>query len=194
MKTPKLFFLLLLFLQFSCKSQTTKINGLSFVASRDKIDTTHINSVLKAQSNYVALMPFGFIKELASPKITHNTNRQWFGETKNGLIQYAKEFQKKGVKLMVKPQIWVWKGEFTGNIEMDSEEKWVVLEESYSEFILTYAKAAQEIKADILCIGTELEKFVTNRPKYWQELILEIRKVYKGKLTYAANWDEFKRV
>jgi hypothetical protein len=33
-----------------------------------------------------------------------------------------------------------------------------------------------------------------NRPKYWQELILEIRKVYKGKLTYAANWDEFKRV
>jgi hypothetical protein len=194
MKTPKLFFLLLLFLQFSCKSQTTKINGLSFVASRDKIDSTHINSVLKAQSNYVALMPFGFIKELSSPKITHNTNRQWFGETKNGLVQYAKQFQKNGVKVMVKPQIWVWKGEFTGNIEMDSEKKWIILEESYSEFILTYAKAAQEIKADILCIGTELEKFVMNRPKYWQELILEIRKVYKGKLTYAANWDEFKRV
>jgi hypothetical protein len=194
MKTLKLFFLLLLFLQFSCKSQTTKINGLSFVASRDKIDSTHINSVLKAQSNYVALMPFGFIKELSSPKITHNTNRQWFGETKNGLVQYAKQFQKNGVKVMVKPQIWVWKGEFTGNIEMDSEKKWIILEESYSEFILTYAKAAQEIKADILCIGTELEKFVMNRPKYWQELILEIRKVYKGKLTYAANWDEFKRV
>jgi hypothetical protein len=182
MKTPKLFFLLLLFLQFSCKSQTTKINGLSFVASRDKIDSTHINSVLKAQSNYVALMPFGFIKELSSPKITHNTNRQWFGETKNGLVQYAKQFQKNGVKVMVKPQIWVWKGEFTGNIEMDSEKKWIILEESYSEFILTYAKAAQEIKADILCIGTELEKFVMNR------------KIYKGKLTYAANWDEFKRV
>ena len=194
MKTPKLFFLLLLFLQFSCKSQTTKINGLSFVASRDKIDTTHINSVLKAQSNYVALMPFGFIKELSSPKITHNTNRQWFGETKKGLLQYAKEFQNSAIKVMVKPQIWVWKGEFTGNIEMDSEEKWIILEDSYSEFILTYAKAAQEIKADILCIGTELEKFVMNRPKYWQELILEIRKVYKGKLTYAANWDEFKRV
>jgi len=194
MKAPKLFFLLLLFLQFSCISQTIKINGLSFVASRDKIDSTHINSVLKAQSNYVALMPFGFIKELSSPKIIHNTNRQWFGETKNGLVQYAKEFQKNGVKVMVKPQIWVWKGEFTGNIEMDSEKKWIILEESYSEFILTYAKAAQEIKANILCIGTELEKFVMNRPKYWQELILEIRKVYKGKLTYAANWDEFKRV
>ena len=95
---------------------------------------------------------------------------------------------------MVKPQIWVWRGEFTGNIEMDSEENWIILEASYSEFILTYAKAAQEIKADILCIGTELEKFVMQRPKYWQKLIVEIRKIYKGKLTYAANWDEFKRV
>ena len=139
-------------------------------------------------------MPFGFIKELSSPKITHNTNRQWFGETKNGLLQYANEFQKNNVKVMVKPQIWVWRGEFTGNIEMDSEEQWIVLEASYSEFILTYAKAAQEIKADILCIGTELEKFVMQRPKYWQKLIVEIRKIYRGKLTYAANWDEFKRV
>ena len=29
---------------------------------------------------------------------------------------------------------------------------------------------------------------------YWQKIIKEIRKIYKGKLTYAANWDEFKRV
>ena len=194
MKTSKRYFLLFLFLQLSCNSQIKKINGLSFVASRDKIDTTHTNSVLKVQSNYVALMPFGFIKELSAPKITHNTNRQWFGETKRGLLQYAKEFQTKGVKVMVKPQIWVWKGEFTGNIEMDSEEKWTILEQSYSKFIFTYAKASQEINADILCIGTELEKFVKNRPKYWQKLIREIRKIYKGKLTYAANWDEFKRV
>lgn len=194
MKTSKRYFLLFLFLQLSCNSQIKKINGLSFVASRDKIDTTHTNSVLKVQSNYVALMPFGFIKELSAPKITHNTNRQWFGETKRGLLQYAKEFQTKGVKVMVKPQIWVWKGEFTGNIEMDSEDKWTILEQSYSEFIFTYARAAQEINADILCIGTELEKFVKNRPKYWQKLIREIRKIYKGKLTYAANWDEFKRV
>ena len=56
------------------------------------------------------------------------------------------------------------------------------------------AKAAEEINADILCIGTELEKFVANRPDYWLELIKNIKKVYKGKLTYAANWDEYKRI
>ena len=194
MKIYKLLFLSLIFLQFSCKSQTKKINGLSFVASRDTIDAAHISPVIKAQSNYVALMPFGFIKKLESPEIIHNTDRQWFGETENGLLQYAKEFQKNNIKIMVKPHIWVWKGEFTGLIKMDTEENWKILEDSYTSFIVTYAKAAEDLNADILCIGTELENFVIKRPEYWRKLIKEIRQIYSGKLTYAANWDEFKRV
>jgi hypothetical protein len=170
------------------------MNGVSFVASRDTISSKHIKPVLRVQSNYVALMPYGFIKELSAPNITHNTDRQWFGETKNGLLQYAKRFQKEKVRIMVKPHIWVWRGEFTGKIKMDSEENWRILEESYTQFILTYAKAAENLNADILCIGTELEQFVAHRPMYWQKIIKEIREIYKGKLTYAANWDEFKRV
>ncbi len=194
MKTKNLLLLAVLFLQISCNSQTKKYNGVSFVASADKINNTHLEPVIKVQSNTVALMPFGFIRKLESPKINHNTKRQWFGETNSGLLQYANEFKKHHIKVMVKPQIWVWNGEFTGYIEMKSEVDWKTLEDSYSSFILTYAKTAQDIKADILCIGTELEKFVMNRPLYWKNLIKEIRKIYKGKLTYAANWDEFKRV
>ena len=194
MKIPKSLFLLLIFLQISCKSQSKKINGVSFVASRDSIKAKHINPVLKVNSNYVALMPYGFIRDLSSPKIIHNTDRQWFGETESGLLQYAERFQKEGIKIMVKPHIWVHRGDFTGDIKMTTEENWTVLEDSYASFILTYAKAAEVLNADILCIGTELEQFVINRPNFWLKVIAKIRKVYKGKLTYAANWDEFKRV
>lgn len=190
----RLYILLFILVFQSCKSQTKKINGLSFVASPDKINHTHISPVKKVSANYVALMPFGFLKELSSSKIIHNTNRQWFGETQEGLEQYAKEFQKNNIKIMIKPQIWVWNGHYTGKIEMTSEEKWFELEKSYSEFILTYVKSAETLKADIFCIGTELERFVENRPKFWQELIQKIRRIYSGKLTYASNWDEFKRV
>ncbi len=171
MKTITLFFLLIITLIFLCKSQTKKINGVSFVASRDAISEQHINPVLKSQSNFVALMPYGFIKDLSAPEIKHNTDRQWFGETKNGLLQYAKIFQKEKIRIMVKPHIWVWKGEFTGNIKMSSEENWKILEKSYRQYILSYAKAAEDLNAALFCIGTELEQFVINRPKYWQKLI-----------------------
>ncbi|MHB0754759.1 glycoside hydrolase family 113 [Polaribacter sp. M15] len=194
MKIKYLLVLGLYLIQVSANSQVKKYNGVSFVASGIKINETHTNPVIKAQSNTVALMPFGFIKNLSSPQIIHNTKKQWFGETKAGLKQYASEFKKHHIKIMVKPQIWVWKGYFTGDIIMDSEENWKILEDSYTSFIITYAKAAQDINAEILCIGTELEKFVMHRPKYWNNLIAKIRKVYQGKLTYAANWDEFKRV
>lgn len=193
MKQHKYLYLLLLICG-SCQTQTTKINGVSFVASRDSINSSHIKPVQNIRSNYVALMPFGFIKDVSSPKITHNTDRQWFGETENGLLQYAEWFQKENIGILVKPQIWVWKGAFTGKIKMNSDENWVALEDSYRAFILTYAAAAEKVNAELLCIGTELEEFVKNRPQYWRQLIQEIREVYKGELTYAANWDEFSRV
>jgi hypothetical protein len=76
---------------------------------------------------------------------------------------------------------------------MNTEADWKLLEESYSLFILEYAQLAEEVNAEVFCIGTELEEFVKNRSEYWSLLIKEIRAIYSGKLTYAANWDEFWR-
>jgi len=179
---------------YQCNSQSEKINGLSFVSSKDSINKKHIQPVKKASANYVALMPFGFIKNIESPKVAFNGRKQWYGETGKGLKQYANEFKKENIKFMIKPQIWIWGGTYTGTIEMNSEEDWKVLEDSYKAFIITYAKIAEELDADVFCIGTELEKFVINRPEYWKGLIQGVKKVYGGKITYAANWDEFKRV
>ncbi|WP_452229718.1 glycoside hydrolase family 113 [Lacinutrix sp. MEBiC02404] len=192
MKYIKLLFIAVICTLQSCSSQT-KINGVSFVASRTAVTEEHVNPVKDINANFAAVMPFGFIRELKNPEVVYNTERQWYGESSVGVQQYAKSLEAKGIKIMIKPQIWVSRGQFTGYIEMETEADWQILETSYANFILEYAKLAQEINADIFCIGTELEQFVTNRPAYWSALIVEIRKVYKGKLTYAANWDEFKR-
>ena len=182
-------------MMLSCLATTQrpeKINGVSFVASRDAINEQHISPVIKLNANYASVMPFGFVRDLAHPEIGFNSERQWFGETVKGVDQYVDELHKKGIKVMLKPQIWV-RGEFTGFIKMAHDEDWKLFENSYSEFILTYAKAAEESKVDIFCIGTELESFIDERPEYWTALIKEIKKVYKGKLTYAANWNEYDR-
>jgi hypothetical protein len=186
--------LTLLFISCAAASyKPEKINGVSFVASRIPIDSTHVIPVTQVNSNFAAIMPFGFIRRLDNPEILHNTDRQWFGETRLGAKQYALELRKAHIKIMIKPQIWVWRGEFTGEIMMASEADWKTLEASYSDFILEYADLAEDIDADIFCIGTELELFVKFRPAYWTGLIKKIRTIYSGKLTYAANWNEYQR-
>ena len=186
--------LILCILQFSCASQKfEKINGVSFVASREKVGQHNVEEILNIHANPAAVMPFGFIREINSPEIIFDTERQWFGETKSGAKQYIEMLHKNGVEVMLKPQIWIWRGEFTGTLKMQSEEDWVALENSYEKFLMSYALLAQETNTALLCIGTELEQFVKNRPVFWKNLIVKIRSVYKGKLTYAANWDEYPR-
>ena len=191
----KLSLLFLFAIPFSCFGQVNKkINGVSFVASREKVVQEQVEAIVQVNANSAAVMPFGFIREVNNPQITFNTERQWFGETKSGAKQYIEMLHENGLSVMMKPQIWISKGVFTGVLKMDSEDHWKQLEESYCEFIMTFAQLAEDSKVDVFCIGTELEQFVNNRPAYWNGLISEIRQVYKGKLTYAANWDEFDRV
>ena len=189
-----IFALCLFFLLNTCAMTSInkeKINGVSFVASRDSLIQKNVDPVIKLNANYAAIMPFGFIRDLQHPEVIFNSERQWFGETKVGVKQYIETLKEDHIKIMMKPQIWVWKGEFTGLIKMNTEEEWQQLENTYSSFILEYAQVAQDTQVEILCIGTELETFVANRPIFWNQLIQKIRAIYNGKLTYAANWNEF---
>jgi hypothetical protein len=185
---------IIVFTSCCTQTETTKIQGVSFVASPDSVAQKHINPILGLGSNFAAVMPFGFVQSLEHPQIIFNSERQWFGETLQGTGQYINELHKNGIEVMLKPQIWIWRGEFTGYLNMKSEEEWLELESSYREFILTYAEVAEKECVEIYCIGTELEQFIMRRPQFWDRLIVDIRKIYQGKLTYAANWDEYKRV
>jgi hypothetical protein len=53
---------------------------------------------------------------------------------------------------------------------------------------------ADSSKIEVYCIATEFENFVEKRPEFWHKIIIEIRSVYKGKLTYAENWDSYEKV
>ncbi len=185
---------LFLFINLVSFSQSPKINGIGFVSSDKAINQSNVKPLVNVNANYVALNPFAFIKDLNSPNVLYNSKKQWYGESIEGIKQYAKEFEKVNLKIMLKPQIWVWDGKFTGFIKMTSEADWLTFEQSYSEYILSYAQIATDINAAVFCIGVELEQFTKNRPKFWVQLIKEIKEIYKGKLTYAANWDEYKRI
>ena len=178
----------------SQKGDLPKINGVSFVASKDTIRQKHIEPVLKVNANWASIMPFAFMKSLDTTKIYYNNDNQWYGEREDGVVQSIKMMHKNKIKVMLKPQIWIGNGDFTGNIIFKSNEDWQNFEQQYAEMILFYAKVAQDSKAEMFCLGTELNSFVNNRPAFWSDLITEVKKVYQGKLTYAENWDKIDNV
>ena len=78
---------------------------------------------------------------------------------------------------------------------MTTEDDWEEWFCNYTEFILHYARLAEECDIEILCIGTELFHPATRYPRHWREIIAQIRSVYSGQLTYAANFhEEYERI
>ena len=68
MQIGRYLILLLIILQLSCVGQSTsKINGVSFVASRIPVDSTHVNPVININANYAAVMPYGFFRDINNP-------------------------------------------------------------------------------------------------------------------------------
>ncbi|MFH1239037.1 MAG: discoidin domain-containing protein, partial [bacterium] len=99
-------------------------------------------------------------------------------------INYAHSL---GMKVMLKPHVDVHSGD--GRQYIIPSVDWFA---SYTEFILHYAEIAEEYNVELFCVGTELTQTTTPRwDKTWRTIIFEIRKAYKGQITYAANWDEY---
>ncbi|GAL76438.1 hypothetical protein JCM19275_1180 [Nonlabens ulvanivorans] len=96
--------------------------------------------------------------------------------------------------VLLKPQIWIGRGSYTGEINLKTEDDWKVLEDSYTDYIMKFVNIAASENVAMFCIGTELDSFVELRPPILDQLIHKIRSIYKGKLTYAGNWDSYKNV
>ena len=168
----------------------TKINGVSYAASKVLIDSVDLTSIKNTAAGWIALMPYAFIKE-GETELSYNASWQWKGESLEGIKQEISMCHQQGLKVMLKPHVWITHGEYTGDFKLTSEEDWIKFENSYTKYILDFAAIAETQKVEVFCIGTEWRLFVKERPTYWNKLIVDIRKLYTGKLTYASNWDEY---
>lgn len=190
LRIARLFCVILVFASCQAQVPIDKYNGISLVASRDTLLNSHITPLKNLNANAVAVMPFAFIRDKNNPQFFFNNERQWYGERVSGVRQSIQLLHQQNLKVMLKPQIWINRGEFTGDLVLEKEEQWQAFEAAYREYILLYADIAEQEKVELFCIGTELYGFVNARPEFWKKLISELRERYSGKLTYAENWDK----
>lgn len=188
-----------IFFQISCHSQKMtncdapafeKIKGLTLVAQPDSFKYDPMPKMQSINAEWIAVIPYG-ITRIGQPSVRYN-NGQWWGETPIGIKTAIELAKASKLKVMVKPQIWIPRG-WVGQLDFEKDSDWEKWEKDYEAYILLLAKIAAETSAEMFCIGTEFEIHVVKRPQFWRQLIQKIRPIYKGKLTYAANWDKFEK-
>lgn len=176
------------------KSKYEFQKGMCFITmSKDRYGTPESDASLKEMSKigvkWVAIVTTWYQDKCSTTSIFPSKD----SPTDESVIHAIKTIHSLGMKVMIKPHLDLLdlsEGSWRGEITCINEADWKTWFESYRDFILHYAKMAEENKAEMLCIGTELTSVATIRGEAWKEIVINpVRNVYKGPLTYAANWN-----
>lgn len=139
-------------------------------------------------TNAVAIVPYSFMRNANQPTpllIDHRAG----GENDESVLFAHFEAKAMGMHTMLKPQIWLRRS-WPGDINMASASDWNVFFDYYYRWMRHYALLAAINDFDSLCLGVEFAKATLAKEKEWRQLIHQIRGIYAGPLTYAANWGE----
>jgi hypothetical protein len=137
----------------------------------DSIQAANMNMVVVNATNYM----------------TTKTDNTLLGQTQpdSDIINLCNLVKSRGLKIGFKPLVQVSDGTPRSAISPSNIATWFV---NFKTWILHQAELAQSVGAEIFCIATEMSSISldTNRA-YWEDLIISVRGVFTGKLTYAAN-------
>jgi hypothetical protein len=98
-----------------------------------------------------------------------------------------------GLRVMLKPHLDLsedfshWRGEIGKSFD---QSQWQVWFESYTAYITHFAKIAQDQNVDAFVVGTEMVTPSTHDQE-WRNIVLAVRALYAGPLTYAGFENEF---
>ncbi len=133
----------------------------------------------------VALVPYGMMRTTDDTAIRYGGARTW--ESDESLVHAIRFAHRAGLRVILKPQVWVARGGFIGDVAPRGAA-WTTWWASYRDFLAHFRDIAAREKVDALCIGTELGGTTLAHPGDWRALIRETRRAYPGELTYSANW------
>jgi hypothetical protein len=132
--------------------------------------------------NWVSLMPFGFHR--GDTGLSFGGEHVW--ETDASLLAATEQAHAHGIKVLLKPHVW---GRTEQRMETWTDADWRAWFDDYERFAEHYATIARDAQADAFCIGNE-QKIASHHEREWRRIIERVRTIYKGPLTYGANFDE----
>ena len=149
-----------------------------------------LREVRRMGGTWISLTPFGRVATLQSTGIAHSFE-QPLVENRRALVRAIDQAHALGLKVLLVPHLWVESGEWRGELEPGSDEAWATWSQSYAGFLRVWAEVARDARADMLAVGVELRSWLTTaRAPSFLPILAEVKQIYPGPLTYAANWDD----
>jgi hypothetical protein len=142
--------------------------------------------------DWIAVTPFGFMESPTATEIRLGGARSVESDAR--LAREVQSAHRLGMKVTLKPHIWVRNGEWPGALAWKDDEAWRRWFASYRSFVLRYAALAERDHYDLFVLGTELKSATACDHACWRALIRDVRQIFHGPVTYAANWDEADKV
>lgn len=172
------------------------IKGISFTSFGDVRGTYCDNDAKDSLSNaketlgltHVTLCFLAYQETAQSEYIDYNGPTVPEDKELLEMIAYAQSLD---LKVILKPMLDCLDGTWRAHInffdiDVPCEPKWPVWFKNYGEYIVKYAKLAEESGCEMLVIGTEMVQ-TERRTSDWIYLINQVRKVYKGLITYNTD-------
>ena len=141
-------------------------------------------------ATWVAITPFGRVGDLAGRGVDPSFE-QPFAKNKEDIRRGIAMAHARGLSVMLVPHLWVESGEWRAKIDPPTDAAWNAWTKSYGAFVKGWAEVAQSSHVELFSAGVELRSWVTTpRAPSFAALVRELRAIYKGPITYSANWDD----
>jgi hypothetical protein len=175
----------------SAGASAFRVQSVTLDARRPPSDAL-LRHIADLGTTHLTLIPFGWQRRPDEPSVQLDTTDGWYSESNSGIRALSRTADALGMGVILKPHVWIGhyssEGQARNEVGFDTEAEWAQWEADYRRFMMHYARLAQAVDADVLVIGTELHRAAESRASFWRQLASDVRTVYDGDLTYAANW------
>ena len=149
-----------------------------------------LDECVRGGATWVAITPFGRVADLAGRGVDPSFE-QPFAKNREDVRRGIAMAHERGLSVMLVPHLWVESGEWRAKIDPPTDAAWDAWARSYGAFVRGWAEVAESAHVELFSAGVELRSWVTTaRAPSFAALIRELRGIYKGPITYSANWDD----
>ncbi len=150
--------------------------------ARNSLDT-----MMTTGANWVSIIVTLYQKTPTDTVMFEDVNKTPSIYSISQIVEYA---HSKNLGVMLKIHVDIYDDTPRSRIKPFEPSTWF---RNYSKYVLNYANVCEMLGVEMLCIGSELAG-LSGEKDLWVDLINKVRRVYSGKIIYASNFDEYRKV